>query len=73
MYFFDDSYAPMVPLSGLRIMLVVVGNLKRKLPCTDAKVALINRIPDYEVNMSHPEGFVDKINLGYVCQWERAV
>lgn len=70
---YDDTYAPVVRLSGLRILLSVAVNSSMHIHSMDVKNAFLNSVLEHDVYMHQPEGYVDKVHPDYVCKLEKAV
>ena len=70
---YDDTFAPVVRLSGLRILLSVAVNLKMHVHGMDVKNAFLNSPLEHEVYMQQPEGFVKESKPNYVCLLKKAV
>lgn len=65
---YDDTYAPVVRLSALRILLSVSVNLGMHVHTMDVKNAFLNSELDYDVYMEQPDGLLMRTTqTTYVC------
>lgn len=70
---YEDTYAPVVRHTALRILLSVAVNKKMHVHGMDVKNAFLKSELDHEVYMQQPEVFVNQGNPNYVCKLEIAV
>lgn len=61
---YENTFAPVVRLTSLRILLCVAVNKRMDVHDMEVKNAILNSALDHEVCMAQPEGFVDKQNPG---------
>lgn len=70
---YNDTYAPVVKLSALRILLSVAITKRMHVHGMDVKNAFLNSKLDHKIYLSQPEGFVDNTNPNYVCKLNKAL
>lgn len=70
---YDDTYAPVVRLTALRVLLTVAIQKKMFVHGMDVKNAFLNGTLNHEIYMEQPDGYVDKSNPEYVCRLNKTV
>ena len=68
---FDESFAPMVRLESIRILIACTMNFK--LYQMDVKCAFLNRYPNEEVFVEQPKGFKDPHFPDHVLRLKKAL
>nr|GEU78729.1 retrovirus-related Pol polyprotein from transposon TNT 1-94 [Tanacetum cinerariifolium] len=70
---FEESFAPVARLEAIRIFLAYVAHINMVFYQMDVKTAFLNGNLQEEVNVSHPDGFVDPDNPNHVYKLKKAL
>ena len=70
---FDKTFASVVRLESIRILLAIASHLKLKLYQMDVKSAFLNGMLQEDVYVEQPKGFVDPHRLDDVYKLKRAL
>lgn len=68
-----ETYAPVVRMASLRVMLAVALQQKMFINQMDVKTAFLNGRLEEEIFMEQPEGFVDYKNPSHVCKLQKSI
>ena len=69
---FDETFALVVRLESIQILLAIASHLNFKLYQMDVKSAFLNGMLQEEVYVEQPKGFVDPHKPDYVYKLKRA-
>ncbi|GKD70984.1 retrovirus-related pol polyprotein from transposon TNT 1-94, partial [Tanacetum coccineum] len=70
---FEESFAPVAKLNGIRIFLAFAAHINMFDYQIDVKTTFLNGIMREEVYVNQPDGFVDKDNLNHVYKLKKAL
>ena len=70
---YDETFAPVIRFSSLRLLLALSVQLDLNITHLDVKTAFLNGELKETVFMKQPEGFVEKGSEGKVCLLKRAI
>ena len=70
---YEDTFAPVVRLTALRLLLSIAIQEKLHVHGMDVISAFLNGYLDHEIYMVQPEGYVDKEYPNHVCKLNKAV
>ena len=70
---YDDTYAPVVRMTALRVLLSVAIHKKMFIHGMDVKNAFLNGKLEHDIYMEQPEGYVDRQHPDYVCKLHKTV
>ena len=70
---FDETFAPVIRLESIRILLAIASHLNFKLYQMDVKSAFLNGMLQEEVYVEQPKGFVDPHRPDDVYKLKRAL
>ncbi|CEL60572.1 Retrovirus-related Pol polyprotein from transposon TNT 1-94 OS=Nicotiana tabacum PE=2 SV=1 [Rhizoctonia solani AG-1 IB] len=70
---FNETYAPVVSMDSIHIILAIAAALDLELHQLDVKSAFLNAELDEDVYMEQPEGFVEPGREDWVCKVERGL
>ena len=70
---FDETFAPVVRLDSIRILLAIASYLNFKLYQMDVNSEFLNGMLQEEVYVEQPKGFVDSYRLDDVYKLKRAL
>ena len=70
---YDETFAPVVKLNSIRVLLSIAVNLDWPLLQFDIKNAFLNGDLDEEIYMRIPPGFEGKIGSGNVCKLKKSL
>nr|GFD21479.1 retrovirus-related Pol polyprotein from transposon TNT 1-94 [Tanacetum cinerariifolium] len=70
---FEESFAPVARLEGIRIFLAYAAHKNMVIYQMDVKTMYLNGYMREKVYVSHPDGFVDPDNPNYVYKLKKAL
>src|SRR5207253_672434 len=70
---YDDTYAPVLAYSSMRLILAMAANYGWDIFQTDVPVAFLHSPMDYELYASQPEGYVDPAFPDHVCLFQQCL
>lgn len=70
---FEETFAPVITFSTLRLMLAIVASENLELFQMDVKTAFLNGDLPEDIYMEQPEGFIDQEKPTHVCKLQKAL